>query len=273
MIYTEFESVLNFTPEPFKGDLKMWYFEEDDTNPIITGKKQAQSNHGNIKLNHLPTTALLLYMRGLESIKEKYKLELISEEFPRFLNSCPIYKAPENEICLLDGGRGAPMAVDTIEVLKAYGVETIISIGLMGSIAEEIDVGDIVIPSKAYVEEGTSLHYYKRIEYSTPDLELLNIISEKSSNSIIRPIITTDSIYRQTYYKEKLWRDKGCVGIDMETSALMSVGKYLNMNVCSALMVSDKHPIDKFQKSWGWKLTESKRQEFLENMLDIVLSI
>lgn len=71
-------------------------------------------------------------MRGLESIKEKYQLELVSEKFPKFLNSCPIYKVPESEVCLLDGGRGAPMAVDTIEVLKSYGVENIISIGLMG---------------------------------------------------------------------------------------------------------------------------------------------
>lgn len=249
----------------------MWYFEEDNTSPIITGKKQAQSNHGNINLKALPKTAVLLYMRGLESIKEKYQLELMSKKFPRFLNSCPIYKVPESEVCLLDGGRGAPMAVDTIEVLKSYGVENIISIGLMGSIVGGVDVGDIVIPSKAYVEEGTSLHYYKKIEYSTPSLELLNVIFEKSPDSIVRPIITTDSIYRQTYYKEKLWRNKGCVGIDMETSALFSVGRYLSMNVCSALMVSDKHPIDQFQESWGWKLTESQRQEFLENMLNIIL--
>lgn len=47
----------------------MWYFEEDNANPIITGKQQAQSNHGNIKLNYLPTTTFFLYMRGLESIK------------------------------------------------------------------------------------------------------------------------------------------------------------------------------------------------------------
>ncbi|MFT8475932.1 MAG: hypothetical protein ABF682_00820 [Liquorilactobacillus sp.] len=87
------------------------------------------------------------------------------------------------------------MAVDTIEVLKAYGVENIISIGLMGSIVKRVDVGDIVIPSKDYVEEGTSLHYYKRIEYSTPDLELLNIISGKSPDSIIKPIVAPKSIF------------------------------------------------------------------------------
>lgn len=252
----------------------MWYFEDDKTKAIITGEKQAQSSHGNNNLKSLPKTAVLLYMRGLDYIKEKYKLELISKKFPRFLNSCPIYKIVGSEICLLDGGRGAPMAADTIEVLKAYGVENVISVGLMGSISEDINIGDIIIPNKAYVEEGTSLHYYKTIDYSTPSFELSKIFSSKISNSKLETIITTDSIYRQTFYKEKLWREKGCVGIDMETSALMSVGRYLNINVCSLLMVSDKHPLlDDGNENWIWHLPEEQRAKFLTDTLDVVIHI
>lgn len=58
------------------------------------------------------------------------------------------------------------MEVDTIEVLKSYGVGNIISIGLMGSIVG--DVGDIAIPSRAYVEEGISLHYYHGLYIGKP---------------------------------------------------------------------------------------------------------
>lgn len=52
--------------------------------------------------------------------------------FPRFLNKCPIYEIKDLNICFLDGGRGAPQAVDTIEILKALGVKTVISVDCVG---------------------------------------------------------------------------------------------------------------------------------------------
>lgn len=48
----------------------------------------------------------------------------------------------------------------------------------------------------------------------------------------------------------------------METSALVSVGRYLSMNVCSELMVTVKHPIEQFQESWGWKLLKVSDKNF-----------
>ncbi|WP_195599275.1 nucleoside phosphorylase [Longibaculum muris] len=251
----------------------MWFYKNDKTSPVLTSTEQAKSEHGE-KIYVLPQTAILLYMSGLDYIKEKYDVQLITDRFPRFLNACPIYKIKgQNDICFLDGGRGAPMAADTIEVLKVMGVKNIISVGLIGGFVENINIGDIVIPNKAYVEEGTSLHYYETIEYSTPNLKLFNKIIEYIPKHIVAPIISTDAIYRQTFYKEALWRKKGCVGVDMETSALMSIGKYLDLQVVSILMVSDKHPISKENKTWEWKMTKDLRKQLLYQVIEFALSL
>ena len=160
-----------------------------------------------------------------------------------------------------------------METLAALGVKTVITVGMFGAFSEEIESGDIVIPNKAFVEEGTSLHYYSNIEYSQPSEELLRKAAEYITDSKLMPIVSTDAVYRQTFFKEKLWRQKGAVGVDMETSALLSVGAYLNINIVSILIASDKHPLNEHDHSWKWTMTKEKRYEFFRKCLKFAESI
>ncbi len=253
----------------------MWYFKNDKTRPVITSMEQVSSEHGNFLKEKLPTTAVLLYMSGIEYIKQNFDTEIIDDRFPRFLKKCPIYRIKgDKEICFLDGGRGAPHAVDTLEVLVALGVKTVITIGMIGAFSEKVTYGDIVLPSRVYSEEGTSLHYYEKLEYIEPSEKLFNSLKELLDDYKVLPTVSTDAIYRQTFYKEKLWRDKGCVGVDMETSALLSVGKYLNIDIASILVVSDIHPIHEDKKEvWDYRMTEEKRERFICKAINAVLKI
>lgn len=252
----------------------MWFYKEDKTKPVITSQEQVLSEAEIEKTPLLGKTAVLLYLKGIEYIQEKYEVEVISEHFPRFLKACPVYKIKGNDnLCFLDGGRGAPMAVDTLEILKALGVENVISVGLIGSFVDDLDIGEIVVVNKAFVEEGTSLHYYESIDYSVPNTKLFNQLHKYFNTSKVATIVSTDTIYRQTFYKEELWRNKGCVGVDMETSALMSVGQYLKMNVASIMMVSDKHPVSLQDDIWQWKMTKDLRKQMLFQVIEFALSL
>ena len=73
------------------------------------------------------------------------------------------------------------------------------------------------------------------------------------------PIVSTDGIYRQTYKKEQLWRGKGAAGVDMETSAMLSVGKYLGVRTAALLTASDKHPMHSGDPKWKWSMTQDLR--------------
>ncbi len=250
-----------------KEDSGVWRSPDDDTQPIISAKEQIVSNLRECHLA-LPKTALVFFMsKGVEYLAERYGATRYDELFPRFLNRCPIWHVGgEQDICFLDGGRGAPQAVDTVETLRALGVKNMIAVGMCGAYSRDVKSGDILAPNKAFVEEGTSPHYYEHIEYAEPDGDMLSAaVSALQAKPL--PVVSTDSVYRQTFYKEQLWRDKGAVGVDMETSAFFSVAKYWNLHAVSLLMVSDVHPLSPDEPKWDWKMTKDMRSELFEKGL------
>ena len=246
----------------------MWRYPDDHTAPVITAADHVNSAHRNCRLR-LPGTAIVFFMgRCVEYLRDTYHARELPEPFPRFLNCCPIWEINEYQLCFLDGGRGAPQACDTVETLAALGVQNVIAVGMCGAFEQRIKVGEIIAPDRAFVEEGTSLHYYGSIEYSTPDSGLLEIAS---SELRIRsyPIVSTDSIYRQTFYKERLWREKGAVGVDMETSAVFSVSRYLGLRSAAILMASDLHPMSPGDPQWEWRMTKEMRYDLAEKSLAV----
>lgn len=248
----------------------MWKFKNDKTASVITAKKHIESCHSSFDIKELPKTAVLFYMRGGEKFAcENYDTVKLSDRFPRFLNACPVYEFANCDVCFLDGGRGAPQAADTIETLHALGVENVVTVGMFGAFSDGVELGDIVVPCKAFVEEGTSLHYYDEINFSQPDLKFKTEALEFLKGSKSLPIVSTDAVYRQTFFKEELWRKQGAAGVDMETSALFSVGSYLNMRVVSILIASDKHPVSEKETPWKWSMSAESRCSFFEKCIGL----
>lgn len=241
----------------------MWCLPNDNSQAVITAIEQIHSEHRECRL-HLPVTAVVFFMsKGTEYLIEHYDAEEMAEPFPRFLNRCPIWEIKDLNLCFLDGGRGAPQAVDTVETLAALGVKNIIAVGMCGAYNENVRVGEIIAPQKAFVEEGTSLHYYESIEASYPDADLLNMATSLLSVSN-HPIVSTDAVYRQTFGKEQLWREKGAVGVDMETSAVFSVAQHLRLKAVALLMVSDIHPVKPGAPKWEWHMTKDMKYHLAE---------
>lgn len=251
----------------------MWKYADDHTKAILTARGHIESCHKSGKAN-LPKTALLFYMHGgVEYTIENYKTELLTDSFGRFLGSCPVYKFSDSDVCFLHGGAGAPQAVDTLETLNALGVKNIVSVGMFGAFGDDVDSGDIVIPDKAFVEEGTSLHYYSSIDYAAPSRQLYNHALSEIEGAKTMPIVSTDAVYRQTFYKEELWRNQGAVGVDMETSALFSVGRCLGVNVVAVLIASDKHPKNESAPKWKWTMTKEMRYRLFNQCIHFALQI
>lgn len=241
----------------------MWCLSNDHSKAVITAAEQINRAHRECHLD-LPETAMVFFMsRGTDYLIAHYDTEEMTESFPRFLNRCPIWITKDFNICFLDGGRGAPQAVDTVETLAALGVKNVIAVGMCGAYVENVRVGEVIAPRKAFVEEGTSLHYYESIEASYPDSTLLNMATSLFNIENF-PIVSTDAVYRQTFDKEQLWREKGAVGVDMETSAVFSVAQYLGLNAVALLMVSDIHPIKPDAPKWEWHMTREMKNHLAE---------
>ena len=249
-----------------------WCYSDDGSEPVIRAAEQIRSAHRDCRLR-LPETAIVFFMsRGVEYLCDHCAVRQLPEPFPRFLNRCPVWETEDGGFCFLDGGRGAPQACDTVETLAALGVKNIIAAGMFGAFDPRVGIGEIIAPQKAFVEEGTSLHYYESIEYAEPDGALLE---RAASRLQIRtyPVVSTDAVYRQTFYKERLWRDRGAVGVDMETSAVFSVSRCLGLRAVALLMASDRHPAAPDDPKWDWQMTKEMRYGLTEKALSLAKEI
>ena len=54
---------------------------------------------------------------------------------------------------------GAPYAVMILETLAAWGAKQVIFLGWCGAISATVSIGDILVPTLAWIDEGTSRAY------------------------------------------------------------------------------------------------------------------
>jgi uridine phosphorylase len=139
---------------------------------------------------------------------------------------------------------GAPHAVVGIEKLIALGAERIWVLGWCGALDPNLSIGDIVIPSKAFSEEGTSALYTRGLVEPAADPYLVSRLEaslEKNQVPALKgPIWTTDGLYRETPSKIRAYRALGALAVEMELSALMSVARFRSVALAALLVVSDE---------------------------------
>lgn len=236
-----------------------WYFPQDNTSPVFTAYNHIRRKYEEGQAPQLPPQAVVFCLgRGLPVLQERFPTDTFIEELQGFITHTPVFKVPGHDgVCFLHGGYGAPQAVTTAESLWALGVKEIFLIGLCGVFAPDIQVGDILIPAKILSEEGTSLHYKEEPGFAhlhRPEAYqgLGSFLQSKGFTTLEKDTVTTDAPYRQTFYKEALWREQGCAGVDMEASAVVNLCNYRGMKSTVALMASDKHPVHEGDKPWAW---------------------
>jgi uridine phosphorylase len=139
---------------------------------------------------------------------------------------------------------GAPYAVALMETLIAWGARTILFFGWCGAISPEVGIGDIIVPNGAIIDEGTSLHYggtSGRISDSSADAsrQIKQLLSGSGLSYREELVWSTDAPFRETPGKINSARAQGAIAVEMETSALFTVGRHRKVSVGAVLAVSD----------------------------------
>ena len=116
------------------------------------------------------------------------------------------------------------------------------------------------------------------MEYAIPDENLfLKAQSHFKDEFSIKtdPTVTTDAVYRQTFAKESFWREKGCVGVDMEASSLLAVSTYYSIPAVALLLCSDKHPISEINEQWQWGDANFRkvREDFIIQVVEFAIKL
>ena len=167
---------------------------------------------------------------------------------------------------------GAPYAVMLLENLIAWGVRRCIFVGWCGAISADVKIGDIVLPSAAIIDEGTSLHYGAEqgsVAEAPGEVcqEVEAILKHRRLPYRRGRVWTTDGIYRETPDKIDKFRNRAALAVEMEISALYTVGHFRGVDIGALLFVSDELGQTRWRPGFKSEMFKSSR-----NVLCDVLS-
>ncbi len=142
------------------------------------------------------------------------------------------------------GPVGAPNAAIRLEELRAHGIRQFVAVGTAGSLQPDLDVGEIVLCSRAIRDEGTSHHYARPALYadSSPGLTRRLRTTLESNGIPFRMGIswTTDAPYRETVPEIVRYRHQGVLTVEMEAAAIFAVAARLGVSAGALFVVSDR---------------------------------
>ena len=138
------------------------------------------------------------------------------------------------EIAFFMAGVGAPVIVSDIEDLAIHGVKKFIITGNCGVLDESIEDCGIIIPTKAFREEGTSYHYVpaaQTIDLNPKYIKEFEDVLDSAGLSHTKCFTwTTDAPYRETPEKIDFYKSQGALCVEMEGSAISAVCQYRHLD-------------------------------------------
>ncbi len=157
---------------------------------------------------------------------------------------------------------GAPYAAMVLETLVAWGVRKIIFFGWCGAVSKKVKIGDIIVATGAVIDEGTSRHYNANgHDLACPSDQILGKTKKAFRDHDLSfhegLVWSTDAIYRETRAKVEHFQQKGVLAVEMELSALFTVGSFRNVEVTGILVVSDEVATYKWRT--GFKQRDFKK--------------
>ena len=140
---------------------------------------------------------------------------------------------------------GAPYAAMVLESMCVWGVTRVVFIGWCGAVSSRIKPGDLVLPTGAMVDEGTSGHYGTPAGHTArpaPALtdQIRSALHRHGASHHEGVIWTTDAIFRETVAKVKHYQAQDALAVEMEMSAIFSVAAFRKIQAAGILVVSDE---------------------------------
>lgn len=125
---------------------------------------------------------------------------------------------------------GAPASVSCFEEVIASGAKKFVFFGSCGVLDDGIVGHNLIVPTGAVRDEGTSYHYLAPDAELVPDQETTELLKECLERCgypyVTGKLWTSDGIYRETLTAVAERKEAGCIAVDMEYSALLAAAKY-----------------------------------------------
>ena len=134
-------------------------------------------------------------------------------------------------------GMGIPsMSIYITELMKDYGVKTLIRVGSAGSYQEEVKIRDIVVALSTSTD--SNINFAPTVNFDLLS-KVLKTAEEKNIKIKAGNILTSDEFYNDDPSYFKKWAEFGVLAVEMETAALYTLASKYKAKALSILTISD----------------------------------
>ncbi|MFT8407384.1 MAG: purine-nucleoside phosphorylase [Liquorilactobacillus nagelii] len=174
------------------------------------------------------------------------------------------------KISVQGSGMGIPsMSIYVNELVKFYGVKTILRVGSCGGISPQVHLRDVLLAQGSSTDSnvitnalGENIHYTPLADFSTLH-RAYHIAKDLNIPVKVGDIFAADQFYNDQINFKK-FADLGILGSEMESAGLYYLAAKLNFKALSILTVSDLILGDK-------KTTAEEREKTFNDMIEIAL--
>lgn len=167
-------------------------------------------------------------------------------------------------------GMGVPsISIYVTELIQSYDCKRLIRIGTSGSIQEDVEIRDLIVPMSASSNANMNNKIFGFDNYApTPSFDLFKnaLTAAKDLSLDIKSgnILTSDNFY--TFNKDfpNPWKDFGVLAVEMESSALFTIANQFGVDALTILTISDSILT-------GETITSEEKERALNEMIRLAL--
>ena len=172
---------------------------------------------------------------------------------------------------------GAPSTVFFLEKALIRGAKKILLFGSCGTLDNKLTDNNIIVPTHAYRDEGTSYHYA-----SADNGDFIEVKSSARTAEILKemgiPIVlgktwTTDAIFRETRKNMELRKAAGCIVVEMECAAVMAMAQFRGVEAYQFLYAGDNLDADEWEKKTLGNLPTDAKERLTKIALEVAVRI
>lgn len=185
-----------------------------------------------------PFILLTNFPTYVHAFAQREQVEMISGPVLNVAN------CPEKGMTIIDYQLGSPMAALIVDLLSYTHPQCVVMLGLCGGLHRRQNIGDFLLPVAAIRDEGSSRHYMPPQVPSLPAFMVQQFISQElmSKNIHFMTGVIHSTDYRMWEYDQHfitVLEQEKATAIDMECSALFTVGFNRKVPVGALMLVSD----------------------------------
>jgi len=170
---------------------------------------------------------------------------------------------------------GPAMASEIVHIFGVLGARLVIQTGCCGALADEIEAGDLFVPTEAFCGEGAAQYYKSEGQVSRPSPHPAEVAALGVSSDV--PVhqgrlFTTAALLAEGEREIDQWHREGWAAVDMETATTFAVAEHFQMDRLAILFAFD-NPRQRRHIMLNEKQEALRRQRGNERMMELAFEL